>query len=374
MLIEFRQVSRQQSIRYVRMLTLIGFLFFFGLRGYVFSDWYGYEYFFQKLPTFWSGNFIEGIANTDREKGFYLYTAIVKSIYPSYFFWTFVSSLIDALLLDMIFRRYSKYYVFAFIVFFAFAAPVMEFNLMRNVKAILLFFASLKYLQERRIFPYMLLNVLGILFHISAVVYIPLYFFLHRKLPERFWWAVFVVGNIIFLFHISYAEPLFSFLASCISDKVALMVERYFNNTEYLTLTLGYVERIVTFTIVMLCSRALIRQSKSNVIFINIYMLYFFVFFFFSEVRPVQERMAYLFVLSYAVIYPNLLAIAQRKINRQLCTMLLLIFFALKVAQNHSSIFSRYHNIVFEKQDVKEEREFWRVNFYNGKTVEEFME
>jgi hypothetical protein len=373
---EFNKLSKQQSTKGIRMLTILGFLFFFGLRGYVFSDWYGYEYIFQKLPTLWSGNLVEGIKNANTDIGFCLYSVIIKSICPNYFFWTFISSFIDVVLLDVIFRRYSRYYVFAFVVFFAFAATAMEFNLMRNVKAILLFFISLKYLQERRVFPYMLLNVLGILFHISAIVYIPLYFFLHRKLSETFWWIVFVVGNIIFLFPIKYAEPLFTFFAGFISDKVALMIERYFNNTEYLTITFGYIERIVTFVLVMLCYKKLIQQNKSNLMFINIYMLYFVAFFFFSEVRPVQERLSYLFVLAYAVIYPNMLAIAQRqrKLNWQLYIMVLVVFFMLKIVQNHSDIFARYHNIVFEKQDVKQEREFWRINFYYGKTAEEIEE
>jgi hypothetical protein len=196
MFVDFYTTNKGQSIRTVRIFTILGFLFFYGLRGYVFSDWYNYEYFFQNLTTFWSGNFINEFNDNNREVGFFLYSVIIKSICPNYFFWTFISSFIDVLLLDVIFRRYAKYYVLAFVVFYVFAADVMMFNYMRNIKSILLFLISLKYLHERKFLPYILLNLAGISFHISALVYIPLYFVLHRRFSKLLMLITFVAGKI----------------------------------------------------------------------------------------------------------------------------------------------------------------------------------
>ena len=61
----------------------------------------------------------------------------------------------------------------------------MEFNLYRNTKSFSLFLLSLPYLQNRKLLPYLLLNMTGCLFHISSMIYLPLYFVLYRKMSKE---------------------------------------------------------------------------------------------------------------------------------------------------------------------------------------------
>jgi hypothetical protein len=138
----------------------------------------------------------------------------------------------------------------------------------------------------------------------------------------------------------------------------------YLSDTESLPVTFGYIERIITIVLIIFYYNKLVKQQNNNVIFINLYILYFLCFFFFSEIRVIQRRMSFLFIFAYTIIYPNMVALLKWNISKQMCIMILMLFFLLKTSQNHISTLSEYHNILFEDQNIAREREFWKKNFW----------
>jgi hypothetical protein len=353
---EFYKINKQQSTKRVRMLTMLGFLFFFGLRGFVYTDWYGYYPFFEQIGTLWDGNLFYRPAGYDKEFGFVVYSSIIKSIYPNYFFWVFISTAIDIFMLNIIFQRYVKYYVLAFILFFVFGGTEIEMNLMRNVKSILLFMLSLRYVQERKMLPYMLLNGVGVLFHFSSILYFPLYFILHREFSRVFYWIIFIVGNIIFLFHIEYLQPIAYFIADIIGGRAPETAHEYFRLSKIWSahsFTLGSVERCLTF-ILSISFLPQLNRTKTNILFINLYVGYFICFYFFAEVVILSERVGYLFICSYWVLYPNLFALLRIKVNKKLIIILLIVYALMKTTTKHNNIHFRYDNLAFGIQKYEE--------------------
>lgn len=362
--IEFRQLNLGKNTTITRWATIIGFIFFIGLRGFIYSDWISYYNLFEKIPTIWDGglssfsksDFSEqfatdvNIGKSGIEIGFLYFTYLLKSIAPNYFVWVFINTVIDILILDIFFRRYSKYYVFGFIIFFVFGGMMIECNLMRNVKAILLFLISLNYLEERKIIPYMLLNLVGILFHTSAFIFIPLYFILNKVWPKWLLWSIFVIGNILFIFHIGYLEPIMLTLADTLGGRLAVQIKLYFAmdlyNQSY-GISLGYIERVITFLAIILFQHKLIEQRRSNCMFINAYVLYFICFFFFSEIMVAVERLTLIFIFSYWIIYPELLYLIKKITYKIIVFGTMFIYCALKIVSTNSNILSKYDNLVF---------------------------
>ncbi len=362
--IEFRQINAGKNTTFTRWATLIGALVFVGLRGFIYSDWISYYNLFEKIPTFWEGglssfsksDFSEqfatdvNVGKSGMEIGFLYFTYFFKSIFPNYFVWVFINAAIDLFLLDIFFRRYSKYYVFGFIIFFAFGGMMIECNLMRNVKAILLFLISLKYLEERRILPYMLINLVGILFHSSAFLFIPMYFILNKVWPKWLMWAIFIIGNALFLLHISYLEPLMLKMADIVGGRFAVQVKLYFAidlyNQSY-GISLGYIERVVTFLAIILFQNKLIEQRRSNCMFINAYVLYFFCFFYFSEIMIAVERLTLIFIFSYWILYPELLFLVKKITHKIIVLVAMITYCALKLVTMNSNILCRYDNLIF---------------------------
>lgn len=374
-LLEFRSLKFDKDVKYIRWAAIAGFVFFFGLRGFVFSDWALYYPLFDKIPTIWEGgltsvlnqDFTEDFATdvnfgkTGMEMGFIYFTVLFKSIIPDYFAWVFFNTVIDVILLDIFIRRYSPYYVLSFILFIAFGGLIIECNLMRNVKSILFFLISLKYLQERRILPYMALNLAGFFFHSSAIVFFPLYFILHKECPKWLMWSVFIVGNILTLLHISYLQPFMLSFADFVGGRLGVQIKLYLASDLYSQpygLSLGYIERVATFLLLVFFQKKLIERNTYNIIFINTYVLYFIVFFFFSEIMVAVERLSFLFVFAYWILYPELLALVEETVNRFIVFLILIIFCALKVITATNNVFIKYDNLLFgiESIEVRSQR------------------
>lgn len=179
------------------------FVFFFGFRGFICDDWISYYPAFEKCSyEYVNFNIFEFDIKWGFEPGFTLLMCMCKSIVDEYQFFVFTCTLINTALLFKFLYNYIDNVPFGVILFISFGGFVMSTNLMRNSIAILIFVNSLTYIVKRKIVPYFLLCVFALSFHISAIIYFPLYFFFHKKCNKWLYLILFLVGNIVFLFQI----------------------------------------------------------------------------------------------------------------------------------------------------------------------------
>ena len=118
--------------------------------------------------------------------GFYLLSKFILLLKGSSQ-WLFIitSLIINAFVCKTIYDQSKNKFLSLFIyicgTFFFFSL-----NGIRQAITISLFYYSLKYIKEKSFAKYMLLNVLGLLFHQSAFIFIPLYFILGRRFSLKF--------------------------------------------------------------------------------------------------------------------------------------------------------------------------------------------
>jgi hypothetical protein len=345
--------------------ALLVLLLFLGLRGFVLTDWLVYYPLFEKMPTFWEGGILsalkpdfmdqfatdETIGKPGTELGFIYFTMLFKSIIPEYHAWVFFNTCINLVLLSFFLKRYSKYFILGLIFFFLFDGMVLEFNLMRNIKAILLFLLSLNYLKKRRIVPYMLLNILGFYFHSSALLFLPLYFLLHKEWNPKIYWTIFIVGVLILLLQVTYVAPLLTWLGGMVGGRLSVLVDLYLMSDlyggAYGLFHFGYLERVFTFCVLMIFRKQLFEQNEDNVLFVNLFMVFFFIYFYFSEVTVITERVPLLFVAAYWVLYPNIYALIEHKLNKVLFLVIMLMYAAVKLVNANSNVLAKYDNVLF---------------------------
>ena len=351
------------TAKQARTIAFLLLLFFLGLRGHIKSDFISYYPFFEDLPNIFELKF-NSIRDFQWEPGFIIYSSIVKTIIPNYFGWVFINTLIDLLVLRYVFKNYTQSQILPFLFFIAFNGLIIEFNLYRNIKAIDLFLLSLPYLQRRKILPYMILNLLGVSFHVSSLIYIPLYWLLCRRIPKVVLWSGIIVANIVFLGQISVISDFlntFNFLQSLeFYDSFSAYAE---NSEKAKLLSIGYLERtfsIITFTLLY---NKLIQQRDSNVIFYNCFWLYYVSFLCFYEVSVLVDRIPTLFIFSYWVLYPNVFISTFRL--RQIIVAISIMFAFLKVYVGNSEITSMYENILFI-DDNYEERKQIQIDYFNN--------
>ena len=342
-----RHIKQQKKYIYIAEFILI---IFFGLRGFIQSDFQNYYPWFEYLPTLWSLEDFGNVFVENYEPGFVLFSILCKSISSNYFVWILICSIIDIILLKKIFNEYSINCCFSFAIYFAIGALIMEFNLMRNIKAILILVIALKYIQQKQIWKYFLCVFIATLFHITAIIFVPLYFVLDKKWPRPVLLVIFIVCITIFLSQVRLLSILLpkvtNFLGGVYMEKAEMYEISGSLDVSY-GISFGLIERSITFFLVYLFYGKWIDKTGNRYIFPNMIVIYFMCFSLLAEMSVLLERFAYYFALSYSIFYPNLVKHIRTKFNRIVLVYFLVGVFTLKIAQQTQTIVFKYDNILF---------------------------
>lgn len=297
----------KQSRQFLNYILVITYILFFGFRGFVATDWINYYPFFKELPT----NLAFALKQNPFEPGFVIYSVLIKTISKEYIFFQFVNTLTNIILLNIFLKRYlsEKYYALGFAVFIVFFGYVFEINLLRNFKSLLIFLLSIKYIENRNWIKYYSFIILALLFHWSSIIFFPLYFFLHKKTSLRTFIIIFVIGTVIYLLQIEYVKPIIKLFAQYLPVDINERISSYLDSKVFgksYGLTFGYFERtLTTFLILFLYNK--ITKIKSNILFVNSFLIYLIFYLYFSEVSVLIIRLASIFAYSYWILIPMII-------------------------------------------------------------------
>lgn len=303
------------------------FFYFFGLRGFLQTDFIAYYKYFKDVPLLWEGvtDFLYIGQYKDWEKGFLLYTIFIKSLCNNYFFFQAISFLIDFMLLYFFIRYYtSNYFVLSFVFFLLFSGPEIEINLLRNSKCIALFLFSLRYLIQKKYLKYILINLLGLSFHTSAIIYICIGFFLKIKIPKKFLCLCFIIGVVGFVLQISYMSFVLEFLGNLLPGRLGVLIRFYLQaNKASISISIGFIERAFSF-IFLISNYHYFYNNKDKRVIANSLVIYLCSFFYGYEIPIIYQRIGALFAFSYWIFYP---LVYKRLSKERKCIFLLVLLF-----------------------------------------------
>lgn len=339
--------SKQNNPCAIRFVCLSAFLLFFGLRGLVGWDWSSYYPSYEALEPLWgdpSRNF-----GSIGDIGFVAYSTLVRSVSADYHFFIFVSVLLDAIVLNWLFKRYSANYAFSFAVFMVVSLG-MEIDTLRNMKSLLLFLLAIPYAQERKPWKYFALVLLAATLHISALLYLPLYFVLNRRIPLWVFICLFAVGNVVYLLQLPVLRPLISAAGNLVlGGRMGSMLNMYLDSDIYSAargINISYLERLGTSVLVMCYYRRLVAIRPSNRLFVNLFVVYIVVALFTSEMSILFDRVGALFVISYWILWPALAECFAIRTNRRIYVAAITLACYLFVTVRSMSVLYQYDNVL----------------------------
>jgi hypothetical protein len=341
----------------INLTVPVAFLLFFGFRGFIGWDWTVYYVFYERLPLLFHLNF----SNQVFDLGFVICASLLKSITSNYHVFVFVNVLVDVILLHLFFKRYlpEKFYALGFVLFLVFFGFVLETDLMRNIKSLLLFLLSLKYIAHRKLLLFLLFNLIGLCFHWSAIVFLPLYFFLHKPIPIRAIIIAMVVGIFVYIFQFEYVKSVLIFAGSFLGESMASRIDFYMHSpafsTNY-TFSLGFFERLFTAILILLFYNQIITKDKNNILFVNSFFLFLMVYLYFSEISIAPLRLGNLFAFSYWVLWPMLIECFKKDIVKWGFVGVISCIILLKMHIISGNILYRYDNILTGKIKTYKER------------------
>lgn len=294
------------------IFSLLLLILFFGLRGYIGYDWYSYKPNFDKMVTI--GELLKGntqVLHSGYELGFQIYTSFIKTLTNNYFIYNFINVSVDFIILYFVIKRFSKYPILSLLLFFGIYGVALEIDMIRNAKSIMLFLLSIKYIEERKILNFGVLNILGILFHYSSIFYLPMYFILNVKWNKKFILFLFILGNIYYLSDIRIVMRIIKEYNTFLPTGIGAKLSGYFSIIPLdfpLGFSLYYFERVIMFLLCWFVSDNLKNKKYGNIMLNSLYISIFF-FLYLSEFSIVAMRFGLLFIYSYWFILPMLLEI-----------------------------------------------------------------
>lgn len=233
---------------------------------------------------------------------------------------------------------------------------IMSMNLMRNSIAILLFINSISFIQNRQAIKYFSVCILASTFHISAILYMPLYFFLHRNCNKWLYLSIFLTANAILLMRIPILQSIVDLIVGIISPGMQMHIDAYMERATNVAfnISIGYLERFFSGMMVFLFMDKLKSIRQENIMFINSILLYYLMFFLFSEFEEISLRLSYLFIFAYWILWADMIECFTYSNNRKLFIAFVYIYCLFKIIGNTNFITARYDNLLFGIQSYQE--------------------
>ena len=354
-------ISFSERSRLILSVSAVAlFVFFIGGRGFIGWDWTNYYPYFENAA---------GISDFTHHKwvfadpGWNIYTSLVKTItrcvgwqgMAAYNFFILLSAFIDGVLLFLFFHRHvgHKYFVFALAVFMVFYGFTFETDLMRNVKGLLIYLLSVRYIETNQWGKHFLLVALAITFHWSVILLAPCYFFIKKRLPLTLVLALFIAGNVIYLFGLPSVSLIIRQVARLLPEEKQTLVLGYVSSAVYgktYGFSLGYIERVIAFLLVLFYQRRMLQENENTIIFINALIIFVFICLYGYEFDIFITRFGALFSFGFWVMYPQLLKVMD-KVTAPLYALLLSGIMIVKMHNLSNNILYDYQNFLIEKVD-----------------------
>ncbi len=352
----------EELCRNINRIGIGAFILFFGFRGYIWHDWTVYAEEFAELS-------FSDIFNYDylkhREPLWLIYSLICKSVFDSYYFFALVSTLINTILLVRFFKVYSISVLFALATYVAFSGFEISINLMRNSMALFIVLNALPYIEERKFGKYLLACCIAMGLHLSSIMYIPLYFILHRKFNKWVFLAVVLIANAVLFSNISIVLRLIEGLGFS-NEILDQKLESYVGFGMSAGSRFVLLQRFLLCMMVFCYYDRLQEMSKSNHLFINALMLYTVGVYFTSEFSELSNRIGILFSFSFWILAGYLVKCCFYINNRRLFIGFIGFVLMFNTFVNTREEIKKYENWLLGTADSYNEK----VSFFNRKFKE----
>lgn len=352
----FKNTPKPFPDKYLKLIISL-FILFFGLRWHLFSDSIVYERDYNSISINYGllANY-KDLPSID--VGYLCFMWLFKMTGANYAVFQFFNTIIDFILFYLCIKRYSVNPVITCLFFIAFTGIQTECNLLRNIKVILIFILSLKLIEEHKLGKYILCHIFCSTVHISSLLFIPMYWIINKKWNFR---VVFVLSSIAVFIYLFAANALSQFFDDLISmalgvGDVFYKLQLHTQNETENVLSIGTIERIGFLVLVIINYRTIKERSGRDLIFCNMYLIYFFLYAIFGFNFVFRDRIPTLFVASYWFVAPILMVRLRHKIPFLKVSLILLAF--LKVYASTRMCSAYYETVLFHKTTIEQRENF----------------
>lgn len=311
-------ISKKKALLFFLSFILILFV---GTRFETGDDWGEYTKVFDRIPLIddlWNDSSLFLLFRM--EPGYILFNSVIKSFGGSINEVFLLSSIIVISLFIIFQKRYTLFPFLAILLYMRYG--YMQFNMMfvRQGIAISIFFYSLKFIENKKMIIYILLNLLASFFHSSLLIVLPLYFIINRRYNDTFIYIIVFISVLLSFF--DWVGSIISFFPPAIQSSLTSYTESDVWGDMTGKINIAVVEK---FTLLLIClnlrKKMEQRHESFNMIF-NLFVLSIVCYYAFFQTYVFQQRLVLIFQLSTVFIISQLLLFLSAK-NRMMTLFIL---------------------------------------------------
>lgn len=221
----------------------------------------GTDYSYTYVPTF--NHIAQGATRTRIDVGFYIINqTIIWLMLNVQWIFVITSFIINILVCASIYKQ-LEYRALGIFIYICGTMYFFSMNGIRQAITMSIFYYSLIYIyQKRNKFKYFLFNAIGVTMHLSAAIFLPLYFFLHKRLSKK----IYLISILLFIIIIT---PITSLVGGYLLETKYSM---YLTNGAYTSLSTFNLSSILN----LLCFLGYLFYSKKtpkNNVYLNIHFI-----------------------------------------------------------------------------------------------------
>lgn len=353
------EIKENKYFRFLQRIECVIFVFFFGCRGYIGTDWLNYYNYYTNTSLFvWDSN--------DYEIIFSLVAKLFHESGASFSIWIFFLTLVQAYLFDRFFSKKIKYMFLAYIVLIS-VFPNLFIDTLRNFTALLIGVYSFDYWKKNEHIKAFLIILISILIHSSGIIFFVLLPFTRNYIQRKYVISFFVIGICLYVFQIRYLSSVLLWIGGVLGSRYEVLVDLYLNSDNYnysYGLTIGIIEKIFFFILVLYKYNYIVSNKIIAPIIFNIFCLYIFSNIYLTEMTILVNRFAILFFCGYVIVMANIGECYYKALNRRMIYIFILGICLLKTSITYNSILFDYVNVLFQTDNIGEKISNVN-NFYN---------
>ncbi|MDR3694920.1 EpsG family protein [Mucilaginibacter sp.] len=320
--------------KYKGLLIYITFailLVFIGLRYKVGADWLQYYIYYDKVESVWTILFDAKNApyfyDHNWEPGFKLLMSLGKSAGLEFEVVIFLITAFNLYSLNRFLKQYLKTDVNLFLVLFLSLNMLREFDILRQSLAFYIMLFAYQYINKSFI-KYLLICLVAAMFHTSAVIFIPLYWFLGMRVKRNF--LIFTL--IAFILSLALRLRILTILVGIMEKALPGGSAAFFLHQVKLYLDFYPVQSNINF-VTMICVVFLLvlivfykKTTSFDQRFVVAFLIFVYLSMVLSEIGEIQSRFGYYFTIGLAYCAWSILTLFRR--YARMAYVILVVFYA----------------------------------------------
>lgn len=291
------------------------------------KDYIGYiEYYYAIVSTGWS----------IVEPTFILISKLVSSLTNNILFVFIIYAFFGVILKFIAINRLTDFKMFSVIIYFCGYFLLFEMTQIRAGVAAGFLLLSLKPIRDRKLILFVLIALLAVLFHYSAIIILPLYFLNARTINRKFYALLIPTAYLFYFLNIN-VFTIFDMLPIPLVQSKITSYTTYALQDDFINL-FNYIHlfRCLVAYFFLLKYRIVIANNQYGLIIIKIYFFALFIFVAFASVPGISSRISEFLLIVEIILIPFLIYVfKQRVIGLSLVILIGLGFISFALFYSH---------------------------------------